>query len=80
MGAELFVHRAIEIRKKWKVEGILQLEFLLPIQRIGADTYALCSKLFELGSKVTKVAAFLRSKRSLGLGIEEQDDGPISQE
>ncbi len=77
MCAELFVDRSVAIAQKRIVERILELEFPLQIHRICADSHSLSAEFFELGRQVTEMTAFLRSKRGLGLWVEEEDHRAI---
>lgn len=76
---ELFVDRAVCVRKQWIVESVLQLELCLQFQRICADSHSLSPEFDELGTKVAEMTAFTRSKRGSGFRVEEQDHGPASE-
>lgn len=75
--AELTVDRSVAVGQQGKVKIVLVGEFLLQTNRVRADSDALGVELTELGGQVTKVTAFLRSKRRLRLRVEEQDHRAI---
>jgi hypothetical protein len=65
----------MRIGKQREAEPILLVECLLPIHRIGADSYALGTEFCELALQVAEVTAFLRSTRGHGFWVEEEDEG-----
>jgi hypothetical protein len=70
---------AVWIGEQRKPEGVLFVEGLLPIHRIGADPRSLCTEFCELAGQVAEMAAFQGSARCHRLRIEEEHQRPVGQ-
>ena len=79
-GAELGGDGAVGVDEQREAEGLLLVELLLLVDRVGADADGLRADGGELGLEVAEVAALLGAAVGHGGRVEEQHDGPVGEE